>query len=104
VEVHQAAPNFMMTSLYAYGPEETFVYPPKPANPKAIWNIAWQARIRHRSSTSLILGMPGMDSASDASDDKKTECQPRKKRGLGGLGGFIGGAIGAATGGGGDGC
>lgn len=104
VEVHQAAPNFMMTSLYAYGPEETFVYPPKPANPKAIWNIEWQARIRHRSSTSLILGMPGMDSASDASDDKKTECQPRKKRGLGGLGGFIGGAIGAATGGGGDGC
>ncbi|MEO0031618.1 MAG: hypothetical protein RIS94_1376 [Pseudomonadota bacterium] len=102
-EVKQAAPQFMMVSLYAYGPEETFAYPPRPANPKAVWNIEWQARIRHRSMTSIMPGMPGMDdAASSQQQPNQQQCPPKKKRGFGGLGGLIGGALGVP--GGGDGC
>lgn len=96
-EVKQAAPQFMMVSLYAYGPEEDFVYPPKPTNPKAVWNIEWQARIRHRSMTAIMPGMPGMDEASQNNSQQSGEqpqCPPKKKRGFGGLGGLIGGALG----------
>jgi len=94
-EVKQAAPQFMMVSLYAYGPEETFAYPPRPTNPKAAWNIEWQARIRHRSMTAIMPGMPGMDGTGSAAQQQgETQCKP-KKRGFGGLlGGAIGGALG----------
>lgn len=94
VEVKQAAPDFMMNTLYAYGPEESFAYPPKPASPKAVWNIEWSARIRHRAMTSFIAGMEGMGDG----DGRKSECKPKKKRGgFGGLGGLIGGALGAPS-------
>ncbi|BEV00890.1 hypothetical protein [Novosphingobium olei] len=102
VEVKQAAPDFMMTSLYAYGPEESFAFPPRPKDPKAVWNIEWSARILHRSMTSFLAGMPGMDGmaigddgAADGRDSKQKQCPPRKKKGgFGGLGGLIGSAVG----------
>ncbi|MBX9885066.1 MAG: hypothetical protein K2X68_08855 [Novosphingobium sp.] len=107
-EVKAAAPQFQMVSLYAYGPEESFVYPPRPANPKTPWKPEWTADIRHRSMTGLLLGMPGMDGADDDNgrgDKRQQQCQPKpRKRGLGGLGGLIGGALGAPVGGNGDGC
>ncbi|WP_225008002.1 hypothetical protein [Novosphingobium percolationis] len=101
VEVKQAAPDFMMTTLYAYGPEEDFAYPPKPANPKAVWNIEWSARIRHRSMTSFLAGMPGIEDMGASEDDprQQRQCPPKKKRGgFGGLGGLLGGAVGLPTG------
>ena len=36
-------------TLNAYGPEEDFSYPPRPADPRAAWNLEWTARVRHRS-------------------------------------------------------
>ncbi|WP_374531879.1 hypothetical protein, partial [Novosphingobium sp.] len=48
-EVTKAAPDFKMGTLVAYGPEEDFAYPPRPADPKARWDLQWTARIRHRS-------------------------------------------------------
>lgn len=95
-EVHAAAPGFMMTTLIGYGPEERFAYPPRPADPRVPWHIAWEARIRHRSITSFIPGMPGMgDSRAQATQDQSQQpCPPKKRRGFGGIGGLIGGALG----------
>ncbi len=103
-EVKAAAPQFQMVTLYAYGPEESFVYPPRPANPKTPWKPEWTANIRHRSMTGFLLGMPGMgdEQASNGRNqgDQKQQCQPKpKKRGLGGFGGSLGGLIGGALGG-----
>jgi len=111
-EVKAAAPQFQMVTLYAYGPEESFVYPQRPANPKSPWKPEWIADIRHRSMTGFLMGMPGMDEAAasrrNEGQESKQQCQPKpKKRGLGGLGGLIGGALGGAVGaagGSGDGC
>lgn len=95
-EVTAAAPDFRYAMLYAYGPEESFVYPPRPANPKVAWHPQWEARIRHRSMTGMMLGVPGMamDQSGDDQQEQKPKCEPKKrKKGLGGLGGLIGGAL-----------
>ncbi|MES2097966.1 MAG: hypothetical protein V4459_14530 [Pseudomonadota bacterium] len=80
-EVKAAAGGFMMTQLFAYGPERNFAYPPRPASPKVAWKPDWTARVRYRSSTSLMLGMPGMgDSGSSSGGDeaaKPKKCKPR---------------------------
>ncbi len=114
-EVKAAAPQFQMVTLYAYGPEESFFYPPRPANPKTPWKPEWTADIRHRSMTGFLLGMPGMDEQAAAGgrnqgqqSQQQQQCQQKpKKRGFGGLDGLIGGALGGAVsgaGGNGDGC
>ena len=103
-EVKAAAPDYMFGTLHAYGPEESFAYPPRPADPKAKWVPEWTARIRHRSSTGFLVGVEGFGGAAASQQDApKPQCKPKKK-GLGGLlGGAIGGAIGV-PGTGGDGC
>ncbi len=83
-EVKSAA-QFMMTQLYAYGPERNFAYPPRPANPKLPWRPDWTAKVRYRSTTSLMLGMPGMgdmgdndgNGANGDSPKPKPKCKPR---------------------------
>lgn len=102
-EVKAAAPDFMYGTLHAYGPEESFAWPPKPADPKAKWALEWTARIRHRSTTGFLVGIEGLN-ATDANETAvpKPACKPRKK-GLGGLlGGAVAGAIGVPSAG--DGC
>ncbi len=56
VEVKQASPDFMVGTLYAYGPESNFVYPPRPET--GPWLIDWTARVRFHSTTSWMLGGP----------------------------------------------
>ncbi|MDE2562246.1 MAG: hypothetical protein KGL48_08365 [Sphingomonadales bacterium] len=98
-EVRQAAPNFMYAMIYAYGPEESFAYPPRPASPNVVWHPQWEARIRYRSMTGMMLGMPGMGGMggmADSGDEgaPPPKCQPKKKKkGLGALGGMLGGVI-----------
>jgi hypothetical protein len=90
-EVRQAAGQMMMMQLYAYGPEADFAYPPRPANPKTPWNLEWTAKARYKSTTGLMLGMPGMaamsgdeeESADRPQDQPKPKCRPK------GLGGFL---------------
>jgi len=97
-EVKQAAGQFMMVQLYAYGPEADFAYPPRPANPKTPWHIDWTAKVRYRSTTGLMLGMPGMASAGDDDEDAadRSPDQPRpKKCKPHGLGGFLKAQVGA---------
>jgi hypothetical protein len=85
-EVRRDAPDFLMGNLFAYGPEENFAYPPRPADAKARWDLVWTARVRHRSSTSFMVGGPDMSAAPGEPD------KPKCKKGLGGL---LGGALGA---------
>lgn len=93
-EVKQAAPDFMMGNLYAYGPQASFAYPPRPANARQPWRPVWTARVRYRSSTSWIIGGPGSETAGNSSDPN---CRPRRRRG-GVLGGVIGGVLGGNQG------
>jgi hypothetical protein len=59
-EVKQAGGQMLMTSLYAYGPQADFSYPPRPANAPRGWQPESITRVRFRSSTMLMSGMPGM--------------------------------------------
>ena len=92
-EVRRDAPDFRVGTLTAFGPLEDFSSPPRPADPKAAWNLEWTARIRHRSMTSWR-DMPGMGQGMGAADQSATppaqpkpECRP--PRGLGGLLGAV---------------
>ncbi len=102
-EVKAAAPEFQMATLYAYGPEEDFAYPPRPANSKAPWKPDWTARIRHRSMNAFLLGMP--ERKTEARNGKRDgeqsqECKPKpKKRGFGGFGDLLGEALSGVVGG-----
>jgi hypothetical protein len=87
-EVRRDAPDFRMGMLTAFGPEEDFSYPPRPADPKAAWNLEWTARIRHRSFTSWF-DMPGMPGQSETGQQQpQQKCKPR-----GGLGGILGSVL-----------
>lgn len=95
-EVVSATPGFRMGTLTAFGPEEDFAYPPRPAGAKASWTPEWTARIRHRSMTSWMdmKGMGAMQGGQGAQQGQGRNCKRR-----GGLGGMLGGMI---AGGGGD--
>lgn len=96
-EVIAAAPDFRVGTLTAFGPQERFVYPPRPADPKVAWKPEWTARIRHRSTTSWMqaqgmeMGAAGMNERRSGEGQK--ECKPKKGLGgmLGGIGGIVGG-------------
>jgi hypothetical protein len=100
-EVKRDAPDFRMGTLTAFGPMEEFSYPPRPANPRAPWNLEWTARIRHRSTTNWMdmAGMEGMEGMGDADGDdnrpqrQQPACKPHR-----GLGGLLGGALGGGGG------
>ena len=91
-EVKRDAPTMMVGSLYAWGPEENFAYPPRPVAAKAAWKPEWTARIRHRSSTSWLIGAPpGMAAAQSDENPAPAQCAPKKKKkGLGALGSMLG--------------
>ena len=100
LEVKRDAPDFRVGMLNAFGPMEEFSYPPRPADPRAAWNLAWTARIRHKSSTSWMdipgmpMGMQGGDEQPSAqSPQQQQRCRPKR-----GLGGLLGGAIGVPSG------
>jgi hypothetical protein len=93
-EVIRDAGQFRMGTLTAFGPEESFAYPPRPANPKAAWNVQWTARVRHKSTTSWM-DMPGMGGmggmGADDDDPRGQQQQQRPRRGIGGI---LGGGLG----------
>lgn len=100
-EVKAAAPDFRVGTLTAFGPQEDFSYPPKPA--AGPWKLEWTARIRHRSMTTWMeaqgMSMGGMgamrgeDEGSGSSSGQKQQCKRK-----GGLGGMLGGALGGGSG------
>lgn len=72
-EVRKATGEGMFGNLIAYGPEENFVYPPRPD--KGPWTQEWTARVRFRSMTSFL---PGMDMGESRGSDNRRE-PPRKR-------------------------
>lgn len=46
--------------LIAYGPELNLAYPPRPADPKAVWEPQWAVKLRVKSMTTAMPGMPSM--------------------------------------------
>ena len=99
--VTQAGGEMLMGSLYAYGPEANFAYPPRPADPKIAWKPEWIARVRYRANTMWMLNGPDMgnmmsDSGSDEGENTpaRQQQQKRKKKCGGGLGGMLGSAMG----------
>lgn len=90
-EVRKAGPDFRMGMLTAFGPEENFLHPARPADPKAEWHLQWTARIRHRSITSWM-DMPGMGQAAGQQPPAEEQPKCKKKRGLGGI---VGGVLGS---------
>ena len=58
-EAKTAAGEMMFGSMNAFGPQENFSFPPKPADPKAVWNIEWTAKARFKAFSSFIVGMDG---------------------------------------------
>jgi hypothetical protein len=95
-EVKAAAGEMMMGFMYAYGPEQDFAYPPRPADPRAAWRPEWTAKARFRSTTTLMIGMPGMDGmdADDGDQAATGEPAPKKKKCKPSLGGMLGGMLG----------
>lgn len=91
-EVKKAGGEIMMGSLYAYGPEQHFANPPRPADPKIAWKPDWTTRVRFRSNTMFMIGGPdmgdmgGMEDEDDrASGSQQQGGKKPKCRGLGGM-------------------
>ena len=59
-EVKTAGGPMLMTQLFAYGPEDNFSWPERPANAPRGWQPDWITRVRFRSNTMVMTGMPGM--------------------------------------------
>ncbi|MBX9898814.1 MAG: hypothetical protein K2Y17_13165 [Qipengyuania sp.] len=92
-EIKRMGGDMTMTSLYAYGPERNFAFPPRPANARAGWTPDWIARARFRSMTMAMLGMDmgamgGMDGdAAEAEAEAQPQAakKPKCKGGLAGI-------------------
>ncbi|TIX50566.1 hypothetical protein [Alteraurantiacibacter aquimixticola] len=90
-EVREAAGEGMMSSLYAFGPEVDFAYPPRPEDSRTPWRPEWIARVRYRSMAMVIPGMemPGMDGSdfdsADSSEPDEPAGLPRCRGGLRGI-------------------
>jgi hypothetical protein len=91
-EVKRAGGEVTMTSLYAYGLERNFAFPPRPANARAGWQPDWIARARFRSMTMAMLGMDlGAMGGAEAEGEPGAEAAPqppRKPKCRGGLAGI----------------
>lgn len=85
-EVRKATGEGMFGNLIAYGPEENFVYPPRPD--KGPWNQEWTARVRFRSMTSFLPGMEMGDArgSDNRRDPPKKRCKPSLLGAVTGLG------------------
>jgi hypothetical protein len=76
-EAKTAAGGMMFGSMNAFGPEENFAFPAKPADPKAVWNIEWTAKARFQSFASFMTGMGSQGGMGGATPEpkKKKPCK-----------------------------
>lgn len=91
-EVVKASPSGLL-SMIAYGDEVNLSDPPRPANAKLPWNISWRVKVRYKSTTGTILGMPGMGGEDDERPQRRgrQEQQPPPEKPS--VGRAIGGAL-----------
>ncbi|MFM9977212.1 MAG: hypothetical protein ACKVOP_04105 [Sphingomonadaceae bacterium] len=84
-EVKTASAGFMFGTMNAYGPESNFAFPPRPSDPKIAWAPDWTARVRFRSTTSWMSGVPGMGDMSGGDSSRGgqgDDGEPRRKCGM----------------------
>jgi hypothetical protein len=84
-----AATQGGLLTLVAHGPEENFVYPPRPADPKVPWLQEWAVKARHVARTGSIAGMDMAAMGGGKTKSNKPRCQPEASD-------MVGGTIGAA--------
>ena len=72
-----------MLQMIAYGPESNLAWPPKPADPKAVWNPEWNVRVRTKSTAMAMLGM-AIEQGEQTEGEQPQEQRPMKRllRGL----------------------
>jgi hypothetical protein len=58
-EVQQAGAMGML-SMIAYGDEVNVADPPRPASARTPWNLKYLVKVRYKSTTGMMLGVPGM--------------------------------------------
>jgi hypothetical protein len=58
-----------MLRMIAYGSELNLAHPPRPTDPKIAWEPEWAVKVRVKSVTSAVLGMPSMDDGGGAVED-----------------------------------
>ena len=73
-----------MLRMIAYGSELNLVHPPRPKDPKAVWEQEWAAKVRVKSVASLMLGMPdrggaGAPSGGAAEEERREPKKEEKK-------------------------
>jgi hypothetical protein len=70
----KAAGGAQMVNLTAFGPEQDFAYPPRPAGRTAAWKPEWTVRARFRSQATVMPGMAAM--AAGMSGGTATQARP----------------------------
>ncbi len=68
-----------MLRMIAYGSESNFAYPPRPADPKVVWEPDWAVRVRVKSQTMAMLGQEtprGRDAAASAGPSVPAHAPP----------------------------
>ncbi len=64
----EAVSSMAMSRVIAYGDELNIVYPPRPKDPKIIWEPQWNVKVRRKSVASLAPGMGQMIGMAAAQD------------------------------------
>ena len=93
-----AAADGGLVSLVSHGPEQNFIHPPRPKDPKVDWVQEWSVKARYVSRAGAMLGMDEMPGGATASG--KPKCKPDAATEAGkSAGGMMGGGLGRALGG-----
>lgn len=66
-----------MFNFIAYGEEANFVQPPRPQDPKVAWEQKWTAKVRFKSTASLLLGEGGEGRSQRARPQQQQPQQPQ---------------------------
>jgi hypothetical protein len=103
-----AAAEGAMISLVAHGPEQNFIYPPRPTDPAVPWVQEWAVKARYAARTGSVAGMGGSGamgggsgSAAATGSSGKPKCPPADNGSNAGaaIGSAMAGSIGGAVGG-----
>jgi hypothetical protein len=93
-----AAADGGLLSLVSHGPEQNFIHPPSPKDPKVDWVQEWSVKARFASRAGAVLGMEQASGGVAASG--KPKCKPDASTEAGkAAGGMLGGGFGRAMGG-----
>jgi hypothetical protein len=68
-----------MLRVIAYGSELNLVHPPRPADPKAVWEPVWAVKLRVKSMAMVMPGMPSMPEARENSTPRAEPIQPAQE-------------------------